>query len=141
MQSSITVADPYAARPICRIRALAAALTASMLLDCDASALETPSMHGGEYEITNVIFDTDMWADIDDVLALAMLHALHDRREINLLAVTLSTQEPWSASYVDAVNTFHGHPAIAIGMAHGGLTAAGTMEKARAIWPCSPSRK
>ena len=38
-----------------------------------------------------VIFDTDMWSDIDDMLALAMLNVLHDRREINLLAVTSST--------------------------------------------------
>jgi len=38
-----------------------------------------------------VIFDTDIWSDIDDALALAMLHALHDRHEINLAAVTIST--------------------------------------------------
>ncbi len=30
----------------------------------------------------NVIFDTDIWSDIDDMLALAMLHALQDRGEV-----------------------------------------------------------
>jgi len=64
----------------------------------------------------NVIFDTDIWSDIDDALALAMLHALHDRHEINLAAVTISTREKSSATYVDLVNTFYGHPGIPIGL-------------------------
>lgn len=32
---------------------------------------------------------------------LQMLHAMHDRGEINLVAVTVSTEDPWSACYVD----------------------------------------
>src|SRR3984885_3391067 len=57
----------------------------------------------------NVIFDTDIWSDIDDALALAMLHALQDRHEVTLLAVTISTDDPWCAAYVSLVNTFYGH--------------------------------
>jgi purine nucleosidase len=70
----------------------------------------------------NVIFDTDIWSDIDDMLALAMLHALHDRHEVNLVAVTISTDDPWCASYVDLVNTFYGHPQIPVGIVHDGMT-------------------
>ncbi len=70
----------------------------------------------------NVIFDTDIWSDIDDMLALAMLHALQDRGEVKLLAVTISTNNPWSASYVDLVDTFYGHPDIPIGIVQGGMT-------------------
>lgn len=70
----------------------------------------------------NVIFDTDMYSDIDDMLALAMLHALHDRHEINLVAVTVSTDEKSSAAYVDMIDTFYGHPQILVGIVHNGFT-------------------
>lgn len=73
----------------------------------------------------NVIFDTDIWSDIDDMLALAMLHALQIRGEVRLLAVTISTDNQWCASYVDLVNTFYGHSEIPIGIVHGGMTIAG----------------
>lgn len=63
----------------------------------------------------HVIFDTDMWSDIDDALALAMLHALEDRGEVKLLAVTISTDFCWCASYVNLVNTFYGRENVAIG--------------------------
>jgi inosine-uridine nucleoside N-ribohydrolase len=57
-----------------------------------------------------------MWSDIDDALALAMLHALQDRGEINLLAVTISTNDRWSASYVSLVDSFYDHPQVPIGI-------------------------
>src|SRR5258708_11169066 len=76
----------------------------------------------------NVIFDTDMWGDIDDMLALAMLHALHDRHEVNLVAVTITTDDPWSASYVDLVDTFYGHPDVPIGLVRDGITANTTID-------------
>jgi purine nucleosidase len=66
----------------------------------------------------NVIFDTDIWSDIDDMLALAMLHALHDRHEINLVAVTVSTNSPWSATYVDLMDTFYHHSQVPVGLTH-----------------------
>jgi purine nucleosidase len=69
----------------------------------------------------NVIFDTDIWSDIDDMLALAMVHALHDRHELNLVAVTISTDDPWCASYVDLVDTFYQHSQIPVGIVHGGM--------------------
>jgi inosine-uridine nucleoside N-ribohydrolase len=69
----------------------------------------------------NVIFDTDIWSDIDDALALAMLHALQDRGEINLLAVTISTNNHWCASYVNLVDTFYDHPQVPIGINREGM--------------------
>ncbi len=77
----------------------------------------------------NVIFDTDMYSDIDDVLALAMLNALQDRHEVNVVAVTISTDDPWCASYVDLVDTFYGHPDIPVGSVRDGVTAAATIER------------
>src|SRR5215469_395749 len=77
----------------------------------------------------NVIFDTDIWSDIDDMMALAMLHTLQDRHEVNLVAVTISTDDPWCASYVDLVNTFYGHPDIPVGIVHDGMSLKRFQEK------------
>ncbi len=67
-------------------------------------------------EPVQVIFDTDITGDVDDVLALAMLHTLADRGECDLLAVTVSKINPLTGPFVDAVNTFYGRPDIPIGV-------------------------
>ena len=69
-----------------------------------------------------VIFDTDMGNDVDDALALAMLHALESRGECRLLAVTVTKDNPWSPVYVDLVNTFYGRARIPVGMVKSGVT-------------------
>ncbi|MGE5205969.1 MAG: nucleoside hydrolase, partial [Chlamydiota bacterium] len=69
-----------------------------------------------------IIFDTDMGNDIDDALALAMLHAFESRGEARLLAVTITKDNRWAAPYVDLVNTFYGRPDIPIGVVHNGKT-------------------
>ncbi|MCB1120736.1 MAG: nucleoside hydrolase [Verrucomicrobiae bacterium] len=63
-----------------------------------------------------VIFDTDITGDVDDVLALAMLHTLEDRGACELLAVTISKEHELAAPFVDAVNTFYGRPDLPIGI-------------------------
>lgn len=84
----------------------------------------------------NVIFDTDMWSDIDDAFALAMLHALMDRHEVNLLAVTVSTRDKWCAPYVDLLDTFYGHPAIPIGIVRDGPNVESFRKKyPKFVWP------
>lgn len=67
-----------------------------------------------------LIFDTDIGDDIDDALALAMIHALMSRGECKLLAVTITKDEPMSAAFVDVVNTFYGRGHIPIGVVHDG---------------------
>ncbi|HSB74657.1 MAG TPA: nucleoside hydrolase [Terriglobales bacterium] len=69
-----------------------------------------------------IIFDTDMGNDIDDALALAMLHAFESRGEAKLLAVTITKDNRWAAPYVDLVNTFYGRGDIPVGMVHNGKT-------------------
>jgi hypothetical protein len=63
-----------------------------------------------------VIFDTDITGDVDDVLALAMLHTLQDRGHCDLLAVTISKVNPLTGPFTDAVNTFYGRPDVPIGI-------------------------
>src|ERR1700690_2365069 len=73
-------------------------------------------------QATGIIFDTDMGNDIDDALALAMLHAFQTRHEVNLLAVTVTKDSKWAAPYVDLVDTFYGRPEIPIGTVRNGKT-------------------
>jgi len=69
-----------------------------------------------------LIFDTDMGNDVDDALALAMIHALQNRGECELLAVTITKDQEEVAPYVDAVNTFYGRGDIPIGIVEDGAT-------------------
>lgn len=66
-----------------------------------------------------VIFDTDMGNDVDDALALALLHALESRGECRIIAVTVTKDNPWAPVYVDLVNTFYGRAYIPVGMVKG----------------------
>ncbi len=69
-----------------------------------------------------VIFDTDMGPDIDDVLALAMLHSYQKQGMIEIAAVTVSRDSEAGAKYSDVVNTFFGRPDIPIGMYYGDIS-------------------
>jgi inosine-uridine nucleoside N-ribohydrolase len=64
-----------------------------------------------------VIFDTDMGNDIDDALALAMLHALSDRGECELIGVTLTNAHPAAVPYIRMVNRFYGRSDLPVGAA------------------------
>jgi purine nucleosidase len=69
-----------------------------------------------------LIFDTDMGNDVDDAVALAMIHALESRGEAKLLAVTVTKDNRWAAPFIDAMNTFYGRADIPIGMVRNGKT-------------------
>lgn len=73
-------------------------------------------------EPVRIIFDTDMGNDVDDALALGMLHALESRGQVKLLAVTLTKDHPQAAPFCDAVNTFYGRPEIPLGVVKNGKT-------------------
>ena len=69
-----------------------------------------------------IIFDTDIGNDIDDALALAMLHAMESRGEAKLIGVTITKDHPDAAKFVDIVNTFYGRGTIPIGVVKNGKT-------------------
>ena len=62
-----------------------------------------------------IIFDTDIGNDVDDVLALSMLHSLQTRGDCELLAVTITKPDELAGPFVDAMNTFYGRPGIPLG--------------------------
>lgn len=71
-------------------------------------------------EPVRLIFDTDIGNDIDDALALGVIHALQSRGECELLAVTITKDNEYSAPFASAVNTFYGRPGIPIGVVKSG---------------------
>lgn len=73
-------------------------------------------------EPVRLIFDTDIGNDVDDVMALAMIHAIEARGGCRLLAVTVTKDHPKAAALVDAVNTFYGRGDVPIGVVRNGVT-------------------
>ncbi len=66
-----------------------------------------------------VILDTDMESDVDDVGALAMLHALADRGEAEILGVMVSAKNPHSAACANRINTYFERPELPLGNVKG----------------------
>ena len=79
------------------MKSLCCVLTLILLADSAGAADPVP-----------IIYDTDIGNDVDDVLALGMLHSLQTRGMSELLAVTITKDHDQCAPFVDAVNTFYG---------------------------------
>jgi len=69
-----------------------------------------------------MIFDTDIGNDVDDALAMGVIHALQNRGECKLLAVTITKDSKYAAPMACVLNTFYGRPNIPIGVVRGGVT-------------------
>ena len=75
-------------------------------------------------EIPRIFFDTDMCTDCDDAGAMAVLHALADRGECEILATVVSVRHPAAAPVVAAINAYYGRPDLPIG----GITEGGVSQ-------------
>jgi inosine-uridine nucleoside N-ribohydrolase len=62
-----------------------------------------------------VILDSDIGPDCDDAGATALLHALADRGEAEIIGMMCCTSSDWGAPCLDAFNTYYGRPNIPIG--------------------------
>lgn len=82
-------------------------------------------------EPVRIIFDADMDSDCDDVGALAVLHALADLGECEILATVASSQNEWTPACMDAINTFYGRGNLPIGAPK----RAGTQKKSKYARP------
>ena len=69
-----------------------------------------------------MIFDTDIGNDVDDTLAMGVIHALQNRGECKLLAVTITKDNQYAAPMVGLINTFYKRPNIPVGIVRGGVT-------------------
>ena len=81
--------------------------------------LATATGHAYEPRPVRLIFDTDMMGDVDDVGTVAVLHALADQGEVQILAMGLSGKNRWSPLCLDALNAYFRRPEIPIGVVKG----------------------
>ena len=72
-----------------------------------------------------IILDTDIGPDCDDTGALAVLHALANSGEAEILGVTHCTSNPYGAGCIDAINRFYKRPSIPVGT----LSASGFLDE------------
>lgn len=64
----------------------------------------------------SVILDTDMDSDVDDVGALAMLHSYARLGKARILGIVVTSDELFSATCTDAINTYFGRGDLPIGV-------------------------
>ena len=69
-----------------------------------------------------LIFDTDLGNDVDDALAMGVIHALQSRGQCELLAVTCTKDHAQCGPFADVINTFYGRGQIPIGVVRPGVT-------------------
>ncbi|MGB3618265.1 MAG: nucleoside hydrolase, partial [Catalinimonas sp.] len=97
-----------------------------------ACASDNPEQSAGGTDeagkTTAVVFDTDFGPDYDDVGALAVLHALADRGEAEILATIASNGHPLVAPSLDVVNTWFGRPDLPIGAPDSSVVSEGARQ-------------
>jgi hypothetical protein len=71
------------------------------------------------YSPKKIIYETNICLAVDDVGGLAVIHALQNRGEAELLAVCINEIHPSSVPAVDAINTWYGRGDIPIGIFRG----------------------
>src|SRR5437667_1061946 len=69
----------------------------------------------------NLIIDSDMASDVDDVGDHAVMWALSSRGEVSVLALISSSANDYTAPCMRAIANYYGHPNVPVG-AHKGLT-------------------
>ena len=109
-----TYASVYHRSNMTRILFYGIALFILLLIFCQIDSV---------YATEKVIFDTDIGPDWDDVGATAVLHALANSSEAEILAMMVSSgghSATWGPPCLDAFNTYYGRPDIPIGVATGG---------------------
>jgi len=67
----------------------------------------------------NLILDTDIGPDYDDVGAMAVMHALADSGQVNILATMASNKVETIVPVLNVLNTWFGRPDIPIGVVKG----------------------
>ena len=112
-QTDIMTRNPGLTWPLIIIALIFVPLT--MLSSCN-------TMENNESgEKIRVIFDTDIGADIDDALALAMLYNYMDLGWIDMMAVMSCKDNPYSPRYIDIMNSWYGYPDLPIGIVIDGV--------------------
>lgn len=89
-------------------------LVVLLLVHLSLGTFGSPVLHP-----VKIIFDTDMYTDIDDAGALACLHALADAGECEILATIVNTRASLSVAVCEIINSYYGRPDIPVGCVKG----------------------
>lgn len=92
------------------------AFLTGIFIGCTSCIIHSQPVPAKNDAPVRIIFDTDMHTDCDDAGAMAVLHALADNGECEILAMMCSTVDPFSAPAMDAINTYYKRPVIPIGI-------------------------
>ena len=84
------------------------------------SSNEEPKQVVVKEHTSKIIFDTDMGPDYDDVGAIALLHALADSGECEILATMASDAHPSIAPTIEVFNRYFGRNSLPVGRAVSG---------------------
>ena len=82
------------------------------------TAIVAAFAHADEPQPIRLILDTDM-TDVDDVGTVAVLHALADQDEVEILAMGFSGKNASSPSCLNALNTYFRRPDVPVGVVKG----------------------
>ncbi|MCI5129067.1 MAG: hypothetical protein D3907_11335, partial [Candidatus Electrothrix sp. AUS3] len=95
--------------------------TACLLAACQEKnePLSEKLSEASSEEVPRLILDTDISSDVDDVGAVAVLHSLANQGRVQILAMQVSSGDPWSVPCLDALNTWFDEPDIPVGMVKG----------------------
>jgi inosine-uridine nucleoside N-ribohydrolase len=98
----------------------------AVMVGCDSGKKHSPAQVGrADKEPVSIILDTDIGPDIDDVGALAVLHALADNGEARILGVMSCNPNQWTVPAIDVINTYFGRGDLPIGAPkNGGVVIA-----------------
>ena len=77
----------------------------------------------------NLILDTDIGPDYDDVGAMAVMHSLADSGQVNILATMASNQSKYIASVLNVINTYFKRPNIPVGVVRGRAVRLASWQK------------
>ncbi len=72
----------------------------------------------------NIVLDTDIGGDIDDVFDLATINALVDNQEIKVLGITHPQETTYGAPAIEVINRLYGHGYFPIGVTKDALGLA-----------------
>lgn len=66
--------------------------------------------------LKQILIDTDLGGDCDDVGALALANIMHNQGLIDLKAITYTTSLEWGPLCIDAINHYYGNDDILVGV-------------------------
>lgn len=96
---------------LCMTMVLVVGLTQSQAMNSEVESTQG----NAQRSVPKIIFDTDMGPDYDDIGAIAMLHALADKGECEILATVSSDGHPMIAPTIEVYNRYYNRPDLPVG--------------------------